>query len=206
MGSLYSRARRRLVQGIGVNDANYAVHSTIDGKRSVCPFYICWGSMLNRCSEACKSRNPTYTGCDVCADWRSFMAFREWMQAQAWEGKELDKDLIGDGKLYSPENCVFVPARVNTLFIDSSAIRGKYPVGVSLDKKSAKFRANINLNSKWTHLGLFTSAEDAHAVWLNAKISIANSYLESEADPRVRYAIQCGIDKLKAKHEVSALT
>lgn len=200
MGIVYSRAKRKLVQGIGVNDADYAIHHTINGKRIECPFYRCWMSMLSRCTEKLQSRLPTYAGCKVCDEWRSFMAFRSWMQQQEWEGRELDKDMIGNGKLYSPENCVFVPSVLNRLFIDAGTARGEFPIGVSWDKKSAKFRAFISVDSKYKHLGLFTSADKAHYAWLKAKLDIAQTYLDDEQNPRVRYAIQCGIAKLQSKY------
>lgn len=49
-------------------------------------------------------------------------------------------------------------------------------------------------------LGLFATPDDALAAWLNAKLEIANGYLASESNPRVRYAIECGIEKLQCKY------
>ena len=70
-------------------------------------------------------------------------------------------------KKYSPENCVFVPERINLLFCKSDATRGKYPVGVSeyIDKRGAivkkKLRTYCNVydkdnkKRKIRHLGYF---------------------------------------------------
>jgi len=192
------RARYGLVEGVGINDADYVTASIVNGKHISCPFYRCWRSMLFRCYSAKQlSDNPTYVGCEVCEEWKHFMAFKSWMEMQDWKGKQLDKDFIGDGKLYSPENCVFIPGPLNRLLTDSAAIRGEHPIGVSWDKLCGKFTAKVKVNGKKKHLGMFISADDAHKAWLAAKIEIANSYLANESNPRVRYAIECGIAKLK---------
>ena len=119
------------------------------------------------------------------------------MEMQDWEDKQLDKDLIGDGKLYSPENCVFVSRSLNQML--NFGASGEHPVGVCRHK-SGKFAANVKTNGDRKHLGLFLSPDEAHSAWCKAKLDIAQSYLVSETNPRVRYAIECGIAKLKAKH------
>lgn len=189
--------KNRLVFGVGVNDADYVVQSRGNGDRTPCPFYNRWNSMLRRCySTKTQSRQPTYIGCEVCGEWHSFMTFKSWMETQDWEGKQLDKDFIGDGKLYSPENCVFISQALNLLFVDSNATRGEYPLGVCWNKALSKFQANIRANGKLKHLGLFASAEDAHAAWLSAKIEIAKGFIAIETNPRIRHAIECKITKL----------
>ena len=64
------RKVERLVYGIGVNDADYVVKSTINGRRVVCQAYRSWVGMLQRCySEKFHHRNPTYAGVKVCDEW-----------------------------------------------------------------------------------------------------------------------------------------
>lgn len=189
---------KKPVFGIGINDADYVITRIVGGKQIHCSFYQRWHSMIERCYSAKRhSKQPTYAGCKVVDGWHSFMAFKSWMELQDWKGKQLDKDLIGDSKLYSPENCVFVSHALNSLFCDSRAIRGDCPIGVDFDKQRGKYRASINASGKHKHLGYFTSADDAHSAWLKAKIEIANNFLANETNPRVRYAIECGIAKLK---------
>lgn len=37
----------------------------------------------------------------------------------------LDKDILNKGnKVYCPENCIFVPRRINNLFTKSNRVRG----------------------------------------------------------------------------------
>lgn len=191
----YSIAHRRLIQGIGINDADYMV------RRIQCPFYDRWTGMLARCySEKYHSGQPTYIGCKVCDEWKYFTAFKSWMETQDWKDKELDKDLIGNGKLYSPDNCVFVSQALNKLFTDSGASRGELPIGVYWEKKDKKYRARVAINGKRKHLGYFANPDDALSAWLNAKLEIANAFLDNESNTRIRYAIECGIAKLQRKY------
>lgn len=193
---MHSIAKNRSVYNVGINDANYSIQPKVDGKQICCHFYHRWQSMLQRCySKEYHSRKPTYVSCKVCDEWHSFMAFRSWMELQDWKGKQLDKDLIGDGKLYSPENCVFISSELNKLFNSNESIQGKYPLGVNF--QNGKYRATIKENGKKKSLGYFTSTNEAHEAWLKAKLEIASDFLAKESNPRVRYAIECGIAKLK---------
>lgn len=197
----HSIACRRLIQGIGINDADYVVNPIVNGNRIPCPFYRCWQGMLHRCySAATQSRQPTYIGCKVCDEWKYFMAFKSWMETQDWKDKELDKDLLGNGKLYSPDNCVFISQALNKLFTDSGASRGEHPIGVYWEKIDKKYSARVAIDGKRKRLGLFANPDDAHAAWYKAKLEIANGYLASESNPRIRYAIECGIAKLQCKY------
>ena len=61
-----SAAKRRLILGVGINDADYMIEVRIDGKRLVCPAYRAWKHILRRCY--CKkflSENKTYIGVKV---------------------------------------------------------------------------------------------------------------------------------------------
>lgn len=42
-------------------------------------------------------------------------------------------------------------------------------LGVMMDKKTSRFRANISINGRQTNLGTFATAEEAHAVYVAAK-------------------------------------
>jgi hypothetical protein len=109
----------KLVHGVGINDANYKVTDRANRNLPItwrCPYYVTWSSMLARCfSKSFKKANPAYEGCTVTSNWLKFSNFRSWMQTQDWQGKELDKDLLFAGnKLYSPEMCVFLEAKINS--------------------------------------------------------------------------------------------
>jgi len=192
---------KKLVCGVGINDADYAVHKwkTIrcaDGKQKQrlvwrCPFYQSWKDMLNRCySIKTQERQPTYEGCTVSEEWFLFSNFRAWMVTQDWEGKQLDKDLLFEGnKIYSAETCVFVTRVVNSFTIDGGAARGEWMIGVDWHK--GKFRSSCcnPFTKKQEHLGMFTSEQDAHQEWLKRKLELAYELAAIQTDERVAKAL-----------------
>lgn len=94
----------------------------------------------------------------------------------------LDKDILG-GHVYSPDNCLFVPRRVNNFFLSSKKIRGDYPIGVSkivYPSGNTKFSAHCKFNSKGITLGKFTNVEDAHVVWQKEKLRQLDLMLSDE--------------------------
>lgn len=131
-----------LLYGVGINDAEYQVNTTREknSKREIvwrCPYYQKWVNMLER---AYGPQRPTYKDVKVCPEWKSFTSFKSWMQTQDWEGKELDKDLRGDGKLYSPEFCAFVSKKVNMFihFKVPELYRGYWQISVRFPNKTRK--------------------------------------------------------------------
>jgi hypothetical protein len=161
--SSQSLARRRIILGFGINDANYLTQPTVNGKKEICPYYTKWRGMISRCySKVCLKNQPSYIGCSVCDEWRSFSAFKSWMEQQDWKGNHLDKDILQQGnKIYSPETCLFVSCEINLLLLDRGCHRGDYPQGVVMHKKTGRFQAQCRVNGKNKYLGLFNKPEDA---------------------------------------------
>ena len=185
--------KNKLVCGVGVNDANYAVQPTIDGKQVDCPFYLAWRNMLKRCYDSrYQAKYPTYIGCEVAQEWHRFMAFRAWMVERDWQGRELDKDLLIPGnKVYSPRTCVFVSDGLNKFTTDRAADRGEWPIGVDWHKRDGKFRAQCNnpFSGKKEHLGYFTCPDEAHEAWRARKHELALQIAALHADPRIAAAL-----------------
>ena len=194
---------RKLVCGVGINDADYVVRKMeeigrIDGKRKrklvwVCPYYQVWKSMIERCySIKIQEKYPTYKNCTVSEEWLTFSVFKSWMEKQQWEGNQLDKDLLFVGnKVYNPNTCVFVTPMVNTFTVDCGASRGDLLIGVDLDKRTGKFRAQCNnpFTKKIEHLGLFTCEQEAHNAWLKRKLELAHELAAIQTDERVAEAL-----------------
>lgn len=194
---------KKLVCGVGINDADYAVqkyefYGYVDGKKKqkkvwTCTFYQTWMNMLKRCySDNAQEKHPTYAGCTVSEDWLTFSVFKAWMEMQEWEGKELDKDLLIKGnKVYSPETCVFVTPMVNTFTTDSKAARGEWLIGLHWNKERSKFQAQCRnpFTKKREHLGLFTCEKQAHQAWLKRKLELAHELASIQTDPRVAKAL-----------------
>ena len=194
---------KKLVCGVGNNNADYIVRKMeeigrIDGKRKrklvwTCPFYQVWKSMIDRCySIKIQEKYPTYKGCSVVTEWHLFSNFKAWMQKQKWEGLQLDKDLLFQGnKVYDPNACVFVTPMVNTFINDQRPSRGDLLIGVDLDKRTGRFRAQCNnpFTKKIEHLGYFTCEQEAHEAWLKRKLEIAHELAAIQTDPRVAKAL-----------------
>ena len=181
-----SIAKRGLIFGVGINDANYLIRPYISGTQSVCPFYLRWISMLKRCySDTYQSKKQTYVGCSVCSEWLLFSRFKGWMATQDWEGKDMDKDIISPGnKIYSPLNCAFVDRDLNNLLTNHKAARGLYPQGVSA--KHGKYRAQISLRSKMVHLGTYETTQDAEKAYRKAKHDAIMRLVPKQSDQRIK--------------------
>jgi hypothetical protein len=173
-----SLSMRKPLCGVGINDADYMVTDRSSGKIISCPYYRAWSGMIKRCySKETQKRQPTYVGCSVCGEWLTFSNFKIWMKDQEWEGKQLDKDLIKPGnKVYSPENCMFVSKSFNTLMLDSAAIRGEFPMGVSYEKESGKYMSYCFYKGRQKKIGRYDSACKAEVKYLEFKIGVVEEY------------------------------
>jgi len=178
--------RKSLVQGVGINDADYKVLTRSANGNVICNYYGRWVGMLRRCySSEYQSRQPTYKGCTVCSEWLTFSNFKEWMEKQDWKGKELDKDLLTQGnKIYSPLYCIFVDKKINTLTTTRKSLRGKYKVGVTSSKSGNKFVSICNDgNRKQVHLGVFITEQEAHNAYCDYKYKLIAGVALQQTEP-----------------------
>lgn len=171
------------VLNIGVNDANYVVG------HGACPFYTAWLAMLTRCySKREHTRTPGHAGCSVVTEWLTFSNFKKWMESQDWVGKDLDKDLrVYGNKVYGPKTCMFVSRRVNSLLNEQPRVGRTLPMGVSM--ANGKYRAVLKQDNKTRHIGMFTSAEDAHSAYKIAKADWILQQVAIESDPLVKQVL-----------------
>ena len=118
-------------------------------KKTKC--YLVWKSMLERCYNPYYiNKHLTYIDCYVCEEWHNFQNFARWYEEKYYEIKEermeLDKDILfKDNKIYSPKTCVFVPRRINLLFVKQSRKRGKFPIGVNYNKRDDILEVHCNI-------------------------------------------------------------
>jgi hypothetical protein len=81
------------------------------------PLYTVWVGMRVRCNDAKSSAYENYggRGVKVCQEWNDdFYMFYQWAINNGWQrGLDLDKDIKGDGMMYSPETCCFVTRKEN---------------------------------------------------------------------------------------------
>ena len=189
----------KLVCGVGINDADYVVCRKMGGKRLTCQYYAVWHSMMRRCyGEKYRETRPAYSMCFVCEEWLTFSNFKAWMEKQAWEGNQLDKDLLMQGnKEYNPEKCLFISGILNKLLTARSLLRGEHPIGVSWSKEHSVFSSGVSIKGRRKHLGYFTTSGAAHKSWQVAKKLIIHDVATEQADERLKAALLLRCDQLQ---------
>ena len=159
------------VCGVGIIGTKYPVS---EGGRDT-KDYALWKRMLERCySDSYQKKRPTYKGCKVSDNFKSYEYFYEWCHSQIGfgvDGFELDKDLLIKGnKVYSESTCVFIPSEINLLLVKREASRGEHPIGVYWSKTNKAFIAQINKNKGMQEkLGLFKTELEAFNAYKQAK-------------------------------------
>lgn len=179
----------KLVAGVGYNDFKYKSSGTKE--------HSLWRSMLARCyNESNLLKKPAYLGCTVSENFKNYSYFYEWCNEQIGFGNKgwcLDKDLLIKGnKIYSEDNCVFVPMIVNNIIVKADSIRGEFPIGVVYDKDRNKFQSKFWSNNKPVHLGRFDTPEEAFYAYKKAKESYIKSVAlkwKDQIDPRAYDAL-----------------
>lgn len=173
-----SVAQRKPMCGVVVNDAHYMTTPTVDGSTLWDPAYRAWVNMLQRAyNQKYHAAHPTYVGVTVCKEWHSFIAFRNWWLDNYREGFSLDKDLLVEGnREYGPSACMYAPQWLNTFTIDCGAVRGEFPIGVSLHKQTGLYQSHCcnPITGKQHKLGYFTTPEAAHDAWFKYKLALAD--------------------------------
>lgn len=146
-----------------------------------------WLSMFTRCyDDKYQEKYLTYKECVVCKEWYNFQNFAEWYYNNYYEIKgqkmRLDKDILNKGnKIYSPNTCVFVPERINNLFVKRDNDRGELPIGCTYNDKDKKWiKVQCNMINKQEHIGFFSYKEPfkAFTCYKNFK----ENYIKQVAD------------------------
>jgi hypothetical protein len=194
-----SLLKRKPIFDVFVNDAPFNTSRIVDGVRINHEGYQAWIHMIHRCYGASVRKYPTYSGVRVSENWHSFMCFREWWQSAYVPGWCLDKDILGDGSIYSPSTCMYIPQALNKLLNTKSRFRGEQPLGVTLYK--GRYRAAVSnpVTQKHEFLGDYDTPEEAHMVWLAAKHQIVDE-LKSTFDavhPRMYSIVKRKINRLR---------
>lgn len=141
-----------------------------------------WAHMIRRCYDPYTiNKNITYKDCIVCDEWFNFQNFAEWYEENYYtlqdESVQLDKDILYKGnKIYSPDTCIFVPHRINSLILCKPRCRGLYPVGCHMSH--GKICARCVTLDKCVYLGRFETKEEAFEVYKEFK----EKYIKQIAD------------------------
>ena len=182
------------VCGVGILGTKYL--SAVNGVHT--KEYKLWTGMLKRCySDTCKKKQPTYEGCEVSDNFKSYEYFYEWCNEQIGfnnDGWHLDKDLLVKGnKVYSESTCVFIPAEVNALLTKCTNSRGEHLIGVYWYKRDKAFVARVNKSKGGReYLGSFNTEIEAFNAYKTTKESFIKEQAEkykSQIDERAYNAL-----------------
>lgn len=145
--------------------------------------YTIWCAMLKRCyNDSIRSQYLTYEDCYICHEWLNFQNFAEWHYQNYYEieGEQmsLEKDIIYKNiNFYSPETCLYVPSKINRLFVRRNSIIRDLPIGVQ--KHGIKFVVRCNGTDNNT---LFDSVEEAFYVYKESKESMIKKVADEYKD------------------------
>lgn len=171
------------VVGIGFFGVGPHIGKIHAGSNTTSKEYSHWHSMLTRCYyQKYHERFPTYVGCSVDSQWHNFQEFAEWCQWQEgfkYPKSVLDKDLLVPGnKIYSPENCVFLPPELNGLIVSPKKIGKQFPAGISYQKDYGKYIVSCAVEGKNKNLGRYECPEEAFAVYKDFKENLVRGKAE----------------------------
>lgn len=156
--------------------------------------YELWGNMVDRCYSTKHKRYENYggRGVSVCEEWHNFQNFAKWCYSQEHfncEDYHLDKDLIGDGFLYSPTTCAFVPRTLNYKLCSGLKSSKAKKLGVYWDESKGKyFSSCTDHEGNKVFLGYCDDVEYLHDKYMTFKIKSVIKYVE-------RLYTECAISK-----------
>lgn len=151
-----------MVYGIGY--FGYGVHNDRNSHAA----YEVWRGIIRRCYDINFNNGyPRYggVGVTVVEDWHNFQNFAGWYRAECLKLPDIklniDKDLKG-GKIYSPDNCVLLPYKLNN-FITNSKTDG---ILVGYNKpRSNKYTVTLSILGKQHYIGEFLNQEEGDYIY-----------------------------------------
>ena len=170
------------IYGVGyLGEGKYT--TTKNGKRT--DEYSIWYDVLKRCYDPkLHERYPTYKDCMIEDYLLNFQHMGEWIENNYYEvlGEQmcLDKDILCKAnKVYSRETCIFVPQRINTLFVKNDKTRGDNPIGVN-PRSSGNYQVLCNNKyGKNIYLGTYATKKEAFQVYKNYKEKVIKEVIDS---------------------------
>ena len=171
----YIKTKDGIVLGVGITDS-----VTVDEEGHTLNSYSKWIGMIERCYGD-PEKHLNYVDCEVCDEWKYYSNFKKWYDENFYnvgdEVMHLDKDILfKNNKIYSPQTCIFVPQRINSLF----AYRKKTSRNVRcVECVGIRYRVRVNdKENNGINLGLYNTEEEAFAHYKKYK----EEYIKNMAD------------------------
>lgn len=169
----------RLVKGHGIYEKGKYKCSI---NRKPTREYNLWSNMLGRVySASYHIKKPTYKNVSVCERWIYFQNFAEDinnmygfnLKDDKGNNYQLDKDFLNiENKIYSKENCVFIPSELNNFITQLQVNKGKFPTGVTYNKRYKKYQAILYGEGK-REFEFFDSVEECRTAYIKSRNNYA---------------------------------
>lgn len=150
--------------------------------------YSYWRNMIKRCyCEKSLEYSPEYKLISVCKEWHNFEHFKTWFDHNYYEVKNdficLDKDIKNKNSfMYSPNNCIFIPNRINTLFEkmkrEKASNRSSLPLGVQWIKADKIYGCRCRDNDKNVWLGRSNDINELFERYKQYKMKVIKDRLQ----------------------------
>ncbi len=189
----------KLVKGHGVYEKG-KYKSTVNGEMT--REYNLWWNMLGRAYDKdYHNEKPTYKEIVVCERWRNFQNFAEDINSMYGFNMvddkgmyyQLDKDFINRGnKIYSKENCVFIPSALNSFITQLQRNKGKLPTGVAYNKRDKMYQAILYIDGK-KYFKYFNNIHDCRMAYVISRNDYARELAEKykgKVDQRVIHVLE----------------
>ena len=134
--------------------------------------YTIWNSLSAKCYDPKHASYDRYgaKGITVCEEWlNSFEAFLNWSLENGYN-RDLTLDRIDGTKGYYPENCRWTTIQVQALNKGLNKNNKTGYKGITFNKKTNKYIANIFRAGKGIYLGSYSNIEEAIEIRKKAEL------------------------------------
>ena len=176
------------VEGIGYfGVGRFVPNSYKHGEKSPPEIYGYWVRMFSRCYnpfELNKPKGISYRDVHISKEFHNYQNFAEWTleQPNYEKGLSLDKDLLGNGKIYSQETCTFLPLEINTFLSEKGVGASGRGVNAIIPKAGTNatlgYIARVHYKGSREYLGFFGNPEEAFIAYKQRKEEVAKLLAE----------------------------
>lgn len=148
------------------------------------PLYLVYHNIIRRCYDTTVINYERYggKGVMVCQEWRSsYKSFYDWAIENGWrKGLHIDKDIKGNGLLYSPETCCIVTPKENM---------NKHSKNIILDYNGQKYTVSqLAEMYKMNHKVLYDRVKKQNMSVDDALKKKVRRRLKTNKPPEISYA------------------